>query len=309
MNQDVIPAGESTAVAIRSASPFDGNVTEFKGALVRRGENRNALIEWIRGALVAGVDFGKIHTGKKRECRHGGPPSCTPEVEPRHWSKDSLRKPGAEKICGMLGVLATFPTIKDYEAAALDGRPIESIILRCHLLAADGSIIADGIGARSVAQDYGDLNKALKMACKSAHVDATLRMAGLSEIFTQDLEDMKAAEEVREREARDRDGGHEPQHEPHNQQQQRRPAPAAKKPATQAPRSTGGGGRGLATEKQVMLIERRLGDAQIDPRDLCEHFEINAVVEIPFGKVNEALDWISNAPESAGADEPQQRRW
>ncbi len=30
------------------------------------------------------------------------------------------------------------------------------------------------------------------MAEKSAHIDATLRMAGLSEVFTQDLEDMQA---------------------------------------------------------------------------------------------------------------------
>src|SRR5690606_16916369 len=51
--------------------------------------------------------------------------------------------------------------------------------------------VAEGIGARSVQQDSGDLNKALKMAGKSAHIDATLRMAGLSEVFTQDLEDMQ----------------------------------------------------------------------------------------------------------------------
>lgn len=55
---------------------------------------------------------------------------------------------------------------------------------------------ADGVGARSLEQDYGDLNKALKMAEKSAHIDATLRMAGLSEVFTQDLEDMPKAEPV-----------------------------------------------------------------------------------------------------------------
>ena len=32
------------------------------------------------------------------------------------------------------------------------------------------------------------------MATKSAHIDATLRMAGLSEVFTQDLEDQSSAE-------------------------------------------------------------------------------------------------------------------
>jgi hypothetical protein len=292
---EVIPAGESTAVAVRSASPFDGNVVEFKQALARRGENRGALMEWIRKALVDGQDFGRIHTTKKRDCRHGD--ACTPEIEPRHWSKPSLRKPGAEKICGMLGVTPTFPTIKEYEQAALNGIEISSIVLRCHLMAADGvQVLADGIGARNLAQDYGDLNKALKMACKSAHIDATLRMAGLSEIFTQDLEDMKAAEEERERQASGHvDGGHEPQHEPHNQAPPRRSAP---KQQTQAPRSTGG--RGFATEKQVFLIERRLGDAGIDTRDLCEAFKVDSLQAIPFGKVNEVLDWIAEG----GAAEP-----
>ncbi len=288
MNTEMIPSGESTAVAVRSGNPFDGNVVEFKQALARRGENRGTLITWVRSSLVDGVDYGRIHTKKKSDCRLGG--NCTPEAEPSHWSKPSLRKPGAEKICGMLGVVPTFPTLKNYEDLALQGVPIDQIILRCHLLSAAGDVLADGVGARSVKGDYGDLNKSLKMALKSAHIDATLRMAGLSEIFTQDLEDMKAAEEERERERTQRDGGHEPQNEPHNQQQRR---PAASKPATSAPRSTGG--RGFATEKQVMLIERRLSDAGLDPRDLCEHFEINAIIEIPFGRVNEVLDYIANA--------------
>ena len=51
---------------------------------------------------------------------------------------------------------------------------------------------AEGTGARRVDQDRGDINKSLKMAEKSAHIDATLRVAGLSELFTQDIEDMLA---------------------------------------------------------------------------------------------------------------------
>ena len=278
---DIIPAGESTAVAIRSGSPFDGNVAEFRGALARRGENRGALIDWVRSSLVDGVDYGKIHTKKKTDCRHGGPPACTPELEPYHWTKPSLRKPGAEKICGMLGVIPTFPTLKNYEELALQGIPIEQIILRCHLLSASGEVLADGVGARSVKAEYGDLNKALKMAVKSAHIDATLRMAGLSEIFTQDLEDMPPQAFEGQ------------QNTPPPAQRQQRQAPA-NKPAAQAPQRTAGG-RGFATEKQVMLIERRCGDAGIDQRDLCDHFEINAISEVPFGRVNEVLDWIANA--------------
>jgi hypothetical protein len=259
---ELVRAEESTAIVARSASPFDGNVVEFKQSLARRGENRNALMQWVREALVDGVDYGAIK-------RSNG-----------SMTKPSLRKPGAEKICGMLNVIPTFPTLKDYEQLALQGIPIDQIILRCHLLSMSGEVLADGVGARSLKQDSGDLNKALKMACKSAHIDATLRMGGLSEIFTQDLEDMpKESFEGQQSEA------------------PRRTAPARQassaKPATQAPRSTGG--RGFATEKQVALIERRLGDAGLETRELCEQFQIDSITSLPFGDVNNALDWIAHA--------------
>ena len=97
---------------------------------------------------------------------------------------------------------------------------------------------------------------------------------------------MKVAEEIRERE-----GGQEPQREAQSQPQQRRAA--AGKPATQAPRANDG--RGFATEKQIGLIERRLGDAGIDQREFLEQFGITSLVDVPFAKVNEALDWIANA--------------
>ncbi len=158
-------------------SPLDLPAEVFRAGLDRRKANRAALMEWVRSALVEGVDFGSIPTKR-------GP------------SKPSLWKPGAEKICGMLGVTVAFPTLPEYERAALSGVDLKSIVIRCEIRDAAGNVIADGVGARSLATDYGDLNKALKMAEKSAHIDATLRMAGLSEVFTQDLEDMRPAEAV-----------------------------------------------------------------------------------------------------------------
>lgn len=174
-------------VQSRSVSVFDMPVAEFRGALDRRGDNRKALMTWVRQAMVEGVDFGAIHVVPKAKCRLGK--WCK---DADHFSKPVLFKPGSEKICGMLGVTPTFPTLPDYERMALEGKEIVNVILRCHILSASKEVMADGIGARSVAHDYGDLNKALKMCAKSAQIDATLRMAGLSEIFTQDLEDMQA---------------------------------------------------------------------------------------------------------------------
>jgi len=159
------------APAPAAASPLDLPAQQFRAGLDRRKENRRALMEWIRESLVDGVDYGSIPTRR-------GP------------SKPSLRKAGAEKICGMLGLTVHFPTLSDYEQAALAGVGLVHIIVRCEIHDAAGRVVADGVGARSMKQDGGDLNKSLKMAEKSAHIDATLRMAGLSEVFTQDLEDM-----------------------------------------------------------------------------------------------------------------------
>ncbi len=159
---------------VETNHPLDIPAETFRVALARRQDNRTALIKWVRSALVEGSDFGCIPTKR-------GP------------SKPSLWKPGAEKICGMLGVTASFPTLGQYEQAALSGVELTNIIIRCELYDARGQKVADGVGARAVKQDYGDLNKALKMAEKSAMIDATLRLAGLSEVFTQDLEDMPEA--------------------------------------------------------------------------------------------------------------------
>ena len=157
---------ESTNLAI---NPLDTPTTVFRADLERRSENRQLLTNWIRSSLKEGIDYGSIPTKR-------GP------------SKPSLFKPGAEKICGMLGITVHFPALQTEQA--LQGLVPEYVLVRCELRNIQGQPLADGVGARSLKQDYGDLNKALKMASKSAHIDATLRLAGLSEVFTQDTDDM-----------------------------------------------------------------------------------------------------------------------
>lgn len=174
-----------------SANPLDLPAAIFQEGLDRRRTNRAALMAWVREALVEGTDYGKIHVMGWNKCKAGK--DCQ---NPAHFSKASLFKPGAEKICGMLGVTVRYPTLQDYEKAALSGAQLSQIIIRCEIVDASGRVVADGVGARIIAQDNGDINKALKMAEKSAHIDATLRMAGLSEVFTQDLEDMQQRREA-----------------------------------------------------------------------------------------------------------------
>lgn len=159
------------------AHPLEVDPAAFKTALTLRTTNRQTLVQWLRDALKRGQDFDALHVISKKKCDQGR--NCKVDW---HWSKDQLFKPGAEKICGMLGVTPTFPNMAKYEEAAVNGIDIRSVIIHCHITAIDGHVIADGVGAASLS-DTVDLNKALKMACKSAHIDATLRMAGLSEIF------------------------------------------------------------------------------------------------------------------------------
>ena len=181
-----------TAITV---SPLDLPAEHFKAGLDRRKANRELLMEWLRSALVEGVDFGRIHVASKERCqfaRQGRVKDCG---DPHHWSKPSLFKPGAEKITGMLGMTVHYPSLPDYEQAVLNGIALTTVMLRCELRDAHGRSVAEGVGARSVSQDYGDINKTLKMAEKSAHIDATLRLAGLSEIYTQDIEDRPVVEE------------------------------------------------------------------------------------------------------------------
>lgn len=190
---------DDSQLAVIAANPLDLPAATFQEGLNRRKQNRAALMAWIRDALVDGSDFGRVHIANRSRC-----PDSRNCKNPSHYSKASLFKPGAEKICGMLGLTVRYPTLPEYERAALSGTQLSQIIIRCEIIDGSGRVVADGIGARIIAQDNGDINKSLKMAEKSAHIDATLRMAGLSEVFTQDIEDMvqrREAESIRQAES------------------------------------------------------------------------------------------------------------
>lgn len=148
-------------------NPLDMRATDFDKALARRKKNREALLDWVRDSLVAGIDFQRIMI-KGRQ------------------SKPFLTKAGSEKILGMLGVTPTFPDMRTQLGKLQDGS--QMIVLTCELVDANGNVVGSGAGGRTMEQDRFDLNRCIKMAEKSAQVDATLRLGGLSELFTQDEE-------------------------------------------------------------------------------------------------------------------------
>ena len=134
----------------------------------------NQFQQVIQSQLVEGHDYGQAFYGS---------------------SKPSLLKPGAEKILMLLGLSSEYEIIEkiqDYEEGFF------SYTIRC-ILTKNGQVITEGLGHcnskekkyESDKQDKYMLgNTCLKMAKKRAQVDAALTVGSLSNIFTQDLEDM-----------------------------------------------------------------------------------------------------------------------
>lgn len=109
-------------------------------------------------------------------------------------NKPTLLKPGAEKILMLFGLASEYELIEkiqDYDKGFF------AYTVKCTLLK-NGEKITEGVGScntkekKYVNQDaYTLANTCLKMAKKRAQIDASLTVGSLSEIFTQDIEDMQ----------------------------------------------------------------------------------------------------------------------
>src|SRR5215475_11597164 len=170
-----------------------GNPEALAAQLESFSKARELLVDWLFNRLVAGVDFMLIHRrvgprNAKTDCPNKA--DAKGSVCPTCGGKATLCKPGSEKLCGLLQLRPRFK--RDVDAWEMLGGESGLVTLICELVTPAGVVVAEGRGARHRDQDMGDTNKCLKMAQKSAQTDAVLRCAGLSEIFTQDLEDMPA---------------------------------------------------------------------------------------------------------------------
>jgi hypothetical protein len=107
--------------------------------------------------------------------------------------KPTLLKPGAEKILMLMGLTSEFDILdstRDFETGFFQYQ------VKCRLYK-NGVLITEGLAACNTKEKkyaYAEAcnidNTVLKMAKKRALVDATLLVASLSQIFTQDIEDM-----------------------------------------------------------------------------------------------------------------------
>ncbi len=153
---------------IETRNAYDLEPADFKAGIKRRFSNRKHFLVQIGKALIEGTDYGMIEVrGTMRPC---------------------LFKPGAEKIAGLLGVRSRWPTLDEQIDRVQGGA--NCVILKCQLLDREDRIVSEGVGARLLSQDSGDINKAFKMAKKSSLIDSVLNCGGLSELYSQDLEDL-----------------------------------------------------------------------------------------------------------------------
>jgi hypothetical protein len=145
--------------------------TQLRKQMKRDEEIRQVINEYISNNMVEGKDYGSIEVKGK-------------------MSKPSLFKPGAEKFCGLFKIRPTFK--KDIETVEMLGNKPGIIAYICELVDNRGQIIGEGRGTAKTDPNSGsdfDINKQVKIAEKRAQIDAVLRTGGLSDFFTQDMED------------------------------------------------------------------------------------------------------------------------
>lgn len=161
----VAPASDNSGIALIMSEDVNKMASQLKAI-----SNFQSMVEQN---LNDGQDFGVI---------------------PGTGGKPTLLKPGAEKIQMLMGVTSEYDvinSIEDYEKGFF------TYTVKCTLLK-NGQKITEGLGSANTKEKryknqepFMLVNTVLKMAKKRAQVDATLTIASLSNVFTQDIEDMQ----------------------------------------------------------------------------------------------------------------------
>ena len=196
--EDKTEKTETTALVVRDEQRALLRPIAPAGALI---EQHKQVAEIIAKALERGVDYGPIPGGGKD-------------------AKDALLKAGAERLSIAFGLYPRYSIVerevdhdrkvewtkrkKRWQAGQFNGWDEEvgvsvgfyRYLVRCELvLRSDGGVMGDGLGSCSTMESkYIDRprdmeNTVIKMAEKRAMVGAVLNTLGLSDRFTQDIED------------------------------------------------------------------------------------------------------------------------
>ncbi len=144
------------------AAPSSG-ISEFKSGVDALLEKRRYFVEKILPTLVEGKDYFVIK-GRK-----------------------SMGKPLAEKLASLYQLVATFEKDADTMEVfkSIDGL----IALKC-TLTRDGVTVAEARAGAVLKEHNLCANTTIKICEKRAFVSAIIRATGLSDLFSQDLEDL-----------------------------------------------------------------------------------------------------------------------
>lgn len=230
----------------------------------------NVNLQQIQGTLTKIAQFQQLVQNQLKQNHDYGIIPGTP--------KPTLLKPGAEKILMLMGLRSEFEIVdstRDFEKGFFQYQ------VKCKLYRGD-TLITEGLGAANtkerkyLKQDpYTIDNTVLKIAKKRALVDAVLLVASLSEVFTQDLEDI------------DIKGNQLPQNDKQRQQQNLTPDSDAVISKAQAKRMYALSNGDAELCKRVMQkygYEKSEQVKKIDYNKICEEIEaeVAAEEELPF---------------------------
>jgi hypothetical protein len=242
---------------------------------------REIVREFIGRNLKVGVDYGTIMTGRRE-------------------SKPSLFKPGAEKMCLLFGLRSKFNA--DRATLVMAGNPPGLFAYVCRLIDRQGRIVGEGRGAADLTERNGwTVNNAIKICEKRAQVDAILRVGGISEIFTQDLEDMDQRGEPEAAPRRPAQTYGEAAPAPRSAPEA--PAPRAAAPAAPAPRPTlaepppaprrPAEADDLCTDQQQQAIRGLLPRAGLSERELTTKLGVAAISDLTRGKAARVIERLT----------------
>jgi hypothetical protein len=164
-----VPFNQSQARSLlTAASALEPKAIEAQ--LTAETDRRKSINKFIRSALKDGVDYGKIRIGGRD-------------------SKNCLFKPGAEKFCSLLQLRAEFQKDEETLSMLQDSKNLVAFICRLiHI--PTGNVVSEGRGACAMTEKQNMANTVIKIAEKRAKIDAVLSL-GLSDTFTQDLDDLQ----------------------------------------------------------------------------------------------------------------------
>lgn len=172
----------------------------MQAALDQYIEQRKKFREWLLAQLVPGVHYGYPPGTEPRTdgdytlvwSKSAGRDIRVPHTQ---WApKPSMYKAGAEFVVDLNGIRVEY--VPDDVASRVfsgDSKPPVIVIIARLFSRVTGELLGEGRGARKLGTKGGDENNTIKMAQKSALVDAVLTAYGLSDLFSQDLEDARPA--------------------------------------------------------------------------------------------------------------------